>query len=86
MKGSLKINEVGEPVFTPQRSESKESIKLREPIGADLMEMSRGKNVDNYTQLLRIIASLSGKHTKYFANMHHKDVQVLKNLVTLFLA
>lgn len=85
MAGSLVINDDGEPVYTPQRSEDRTPITFHEPSGASLMEMDRKKKNEDIGKLYAIMASMGKVHANTFAKMKMSDLKVCQAVTTLFL-
>ena len=84
MKGSLIINDSGEPVFTPQREDG-EAITFHEPTGAALMAMDRKKKSEEIGKMYAAMAVITKKHSKVFSGMKMADLKVCMAITTLFL-
>ena len=82
-KGSLLINEDGEPVFTPQCVDNANPITFGEPSGGTIMAMDgKGKAVkDMFTVMGEITKTSAG----YFGKMKMRDLKVCMAVATLFL-
>lgn len=84
MRGSLVINDEGEPVFTPQREEG-EDITFHEPTGAALMAMDRKKQSEEISKMFAAMAAITKTHSKIFSKMKMSDLKVCLAITTLFL-
>lgn len=82
--GSLVINDEGEPVFTPQRSEI-DPLTFHEPTGAALMAMDRKKSSEEIGKMYVVAAAMTKTHSKTFSNMKIADLKVCMAITTLFL-
>lgn len=84
--GSLVVNDKGEPVFTPLRSENQEPITFYEPSGASYMAMDRRKKNQDVGKLFTTMGDITKTSSARFANMKNADVKVCMAITTLFLA
>lgn len=84
--GSVIINEAGEPVFTPRRTDGAPAIIFHEPDGAALMAMDRRKAQESIAKLYAAMAEITKVPAKTFANMKMPDLKICIAIVTLFLA
>ena len=84
-KGDLVINENGEPIFTPVRSEDKEPITFFEPTGASLAAMDRTKKDHDITKMFTTMADMTKRNAATFACMKMPDLKVCMGISTLFL-
>jgi len=82
--GSLAINDAGEPVFSPTRSDCG-PITFSEPTGAAFMAMDQKKKTEDVGKMYAIMASISGQPAGTFAKMKNADLKVCMAVVTLFL-
>lgn len=85
-KGSLVVNENGEPIFTPQRTNDAKPITFYEPTGASLMAMDRKKKSEDVAKLYATMADMTRTDAKTFAKMKNADLKVCMAITTLFLA
>lgn len=83
--GSLVINDTGEPVFTPQRTEGAEAITFHEPTGASLMAMDRKKKTEDIGKLYASMGEITKTHASTFSKMKMPDLKVCIAITTLFL-
>lgn len=84
-KGSLVINDDGEPVYTPQRSGDIDALTFREPSGAAYMSMDRKKRNADVAKMYGVMAEIAGVPHKTFSNMKQGDLKVCTAVTTLFL-
>lgn len=85
-QGILVINDDGEPVFTPQRTQDIESITFYEPTGASLMAMDRRKKNEDMAKMYALMGSITKVHANTFAKMKMSDLKVCQAITILFLA
>ena len=83
--GSVTINEKGEPVFRPAKSEPAE-IVFHEPKGSALMAMDARKKGQDVAKLYALMGEITGLPAVTFANMLNRDLKIAQAIVTLFLA
>lgn len=84
-KGALVVNDKGEPVFTPQRTQGLEDITFHEPTGASLMAMDRKKKNHDISKMFATMADMTGGHSNSFSKMKMSDLKVCLAVTTLFL-
>ncbi len=84
-KGSLAINDKGQPVFTP-RVGNTERVTFYEPTGAELMAMDRVKVGHSVARQNALMGALTQTSPVRFAGMALRDYRVCQAIVTLFLA
>ena len=84
-KGSLVINENGEPIYTPQRSENVTPLLFAEPEGAALMEMDRKKAGADVGKMFVIMGSVAHVPQGTFAKLKIGDLNVCMAITTLYL-
>ena len=85
-KGSLVINDNGEPVFTPQRAEGDVNpLTFHEHTGASLMAMDRKKKTEDVGKLYSIMGDMTKTNANLFAKMKGGDLKVCTAIVTLYL-
>lgn len=83
--GSLLVNDSGEPVFTPQRTNDAEAITFYEPTGASLMAMDRKKKTEDIGKLYAAMGEITKTHASTFSKMKMADLKVCMAITTLFL-
>lgn len=83
--GALIVNDNGEPIFTPQRSEESKPITFHEPTGASLMAMDRKKKSEDIAKLYATMADMTKTHISTFSKMKMSDLKVCMAVTTLFL-
>lgn len=86
MRGSLVVNENGECVFTPQRTDDAQPITFYEPRGSALMAMDRKKKNADMGKLFVSMGDITRTDAKTFSNMRMADLHVCMAITTLFLA
>ena len=84
-KGHLVINEDGEPVYTPQRSEDSKPLTFHEPTGASLMAMDRKKKNEDVGKLYATMGDMTRTDAKTFSSMKMADLKVCMAVTVLFL-
>lgn len=84
-KGSLIIDEKGQPTYTPQRTENVGTIVFHEPTGASLMAMDSGKKTEDVKKLYHVMADVTGREPKVFSSMKMVDLKICMAVITLFL-
>lgn len=85
-RGSLVINETGEPVFTPTRTEDAKPITFSEPTGNTLAAMDKQKTTADVSKTYAAMAQMSHTNRVTFNNMAMPDLQVCMAIFTVFLA
>jgi hypothetical protein len=85
-KGTLAIDEAGQPVFTPSGPDSSQRFIFREPRGVDLMELDRVQSGHNVGRMNVLMGSMTRTHAKAFAALPLRDYRVCSAIVALFLA
>lgn len=86
MSGALVINENGEPIFTPQRSENAQPLTFHEPTGASMQAMDRKKKTEDVGKLFATMGDMTRTDAKTFSVMKMSDLKVCLAITTLFLA
>jgi len=85
MFGSLIINDNGEPVFTPQRSENRDPITFYEPTGKSILSMDkRGKGQD-VARMYEVLGEITKTHAQKFANLKISDLKICQTISIFFL-
>ena len=85
-RGSVTVNDNGEPTFTPRRTADAPPITFYEPTGASLMAMDRKKKTEDIGKLYASMADMSKTHSNTFAKMKMSDLKICMAIATLFLA
>lgn len=83
--GALVINDLGEPVFTPRRSDNKEPVNFYEPTGESLMSMDRKKKNADISKTFAILGSMTKTNPKRFSSMKYGDLKVCSSILGLFM-
>lgn len=85
-KGSLVINDDGEPVFKPQGAEDDvNALTFHEHTGASLMAMDRKKKTEDVGKLYSIMGDMTKTNANLFSKMAGRDIKVCTAIVTLYL-
>jgi len=82
--GALVIDEDGQPVFTPQASDSA-PVTFHEPDGAALMSMDKRKKGEDMGKMMAIMGAITKTNAKTFSAMKQRDLNVCIAITTLFL-
>lgn len=90
MKGSLIINDDGEPVFTPRPGalpEGTETLTFHERTGATLIAMDKvkGKNA-TMQKTYNMMANITQTHPSVFVKMKGSDIKLCEALFALLMA
>lgn len=85
-KGSLIIDESGQPVYTPERTEDVKPLTFYEPTGANLVAMDKRKPGEDISKFNAVMAEMCKVHPKVFSKLKFKDYKLCQSIVTLFLA
>lgn len=85
-RGSLIINDEGEPIFTPQREKNAEAIKFEEPTGYVPYASDSKKGGQVVAKMYAQMAAMSNQQPKRFVAMKMPDLKVCTAIYTLFLA
>jgi len=84
--GSLVINDEGEPVFTPQRTDGDVNpLTFHEHTGASLMAMDRKRKTEDVGKLYSIMGDMTKTSSGLFSKMKGADLKVCTAIVTLYL-
>ncbi len=86
-RGSLVINDDGEPIYTPQNEKSrhKEPITFHERTGASLIAMDGKKKNHDVAKTYAIMADMCKVHPSVFAGLVGIDVKVCEALFSLLM-
>lgn len=82
--GSLVINENGEPVYTPKKSDI-EALTFHERTGASILAMDGKKKNHNVAQTYAIMAEITKTHPKVFAKMKGIDIKICEAIFALLM-
>ena len=87
MKGSLIINEIGLPVYTPHNSESTftDPITFHAPGGADFIQMDRKKKNYDITKTHALLASMTKLPETTFLNLKGGDYLMCTAIIGFFM-
>jgi len=83
-RGSLVVDEHGQPVFTPTEGNDKTPIIFREPTGASFIAMDSKKDGHNIGKMFAAIGDMTGQHPSRFAKMAARDLKVCQAVAGLF--
>ncbi len=84
-KGDLSINENGEPVFTPTRSNEGKPITFYEPTGATVMAMDKKKKSQEIAKQFAMMAEMTQTSPSTFSKMKYVDLKVCTAITVLFM-
>lgn len=82
--GSLVIDEKGQPVFTPQRSDNLDPITFYEPTGASLTATDKRKKGEEMAKMFALMASATRTAPVTFSKMKMADFKVCQAIINLF--
>ena len=82
MKGSLVINDDGEPVFTDK---TEKVLTFHEPTGASYKAMDRSKANENFDKMQGLMGAITKTNKAHFASMVASDLKVCTAITTLFM-
>lgn len=85
-RGSLVVNDRGEPVFTPVKDQSQRPITFHEPDGACMMARDQKKASHDVAKMYATLAAMTHEDAKRFARMPSRDLKVCEAILLLFLA
>jgi len=85
VNGSLIINENGEAVYAPQRSDIDSLITFHERTGASLMAMDNKKKNHDVAKTYAVMASMTKEHPGIFAKLKGTDIKVCEALYALLM-
>ena len=84
-RGTLVLNEKGEPVFTPTQKNTN-PITFREPTGRHMKAMDQVKQGASVERGIYLMSSITGEVRQRFEEMARRDLAVCEALVVLFFA
>jgi len=84
-RGYLIINEEGEPVYTPWKTENIDAITFHERTGASLMAIDGKKKGHDVAKTYAMMADLTGTHPSVFAKLRGMDIKVCESLFNLLM-
>lgn len=86
IRGRIVFDDKHQPIFTPvSLGPDCEPIIFHEPEGSHFMEMDRKKQGHDVGKMHAIMAGITKRPAKIFAQMKYRDYRVCQNIVTLFL-
>ncbi len=86
ISGAVVINEQGEPLFTPQRTDWEgEPIRFYEPDGATYMAMDRQKRNQDMHKFYAIMAAMTKQSASALSRLKGADAKLCQTMVALFL-
>jgi hypothetical protein len=85
INGSLIINENGEAVYAPQRSNMEKAITFHERTGASLMAMDNKKKNQDMAKTYAVMADMTSEHPGTFAKLKGTDIKVCEALFALLM-
>ena len=83
--GSLVINEKGEAVYTPQKSEDIGSLTFHERTGASVMAMDGKKKGHDVSKTYAAMADMAKTHPNTFAKMRGVDIKTCEAVFALLM-
>lgn len=83
-RGSLVINDEGEAVYTPQKTEM-DPITFRERTGASLMAADRTKRDHNVAKMYAILGDMTKLHPSTFAKLKGVDIKICEAMFALLM-
>jgi hypothetical protein len=83
--GSLIVNDEGEPVFTPQRSQNTDPITFYEPDGAVISSTDQAREGAPVSAGFKMMAALTKTTAKRFSSMKQPDLKVCTAVLMLFM-
>lgn len=88
-KGSLVVNENGEPVYTPERVKGNVEVKpitFYEPTGGTLQASDKRATNELITKQNLMLAEMTKTSAGIFAKMQYQDYRMCTTVLSLFLA
>lgn len=84
MRGTLVVNDEGEPVFTPTKGD-RSPITFHEPQGGHYMSMAPKEGKESQKRGFQLISQMTGEPVKRFGTMYERDLKVVSAITALFL-
>ena len=85
MIGALSINENGEAVYTPRRSDYKDPITFHERTGASLMAMDNKKKNQDIAKTYAVMADMTNTHPGVFSKLKGSDIKTCEAIFALLM-
>lgn len=85
-RGSVVIDEKGQPVFTPQYDKDVTPVTFYESSGAALMSMDRKKDGEHVAKKFTAMGAMTKTSALRFSSMDMRDLKVCQAFYLLFLA
>jgi len=85
MIGTLIINDNGEAVYTPHRSDIKDPITFHERTGASLMAMDNKKKNQDVAKTYAVMGSMTKTHPGVFSKLKGTDIKVCEAIFALLM-
>lgn len=87
-RGSFVVNDEGEGVFTPEKTQLPDGGKItfHEPTGETVQATDNGKAGKPVAKIHYALAQLTKQPVQTFVKLHMKDYKVCQSVITLFLA
>lgn len=83
--GSLIINDNGEAVYTPRKTENVDPITFHERTGASLMAMDGKKKGHDVAKTYAVMAEMCKVHPSTFAKLKGPDIKLCEALFALLM-
>lgn len=84
-KGHLVINDRGEPVYTPYRTENVEPLTFHERTGASIMAMDGKKKNEDVKKMYAVMGDLCKVHPNTFAKLRGADIKTCEAIFVLLM-
>lgn len=84
-RGSLGINDLGEPVFTPARSGDTAPITFHERTGASLMASDGKKKGHDAARTYAVMGEICKVHPSVFSKLKGSDIKVCEAIFALLM-
>jgi len=82
MKGSLIVNDEGEPVYTFKGT----PLTFHEPCGRDFMAMDGKKDTAQFKKMFHLMGSICRTAPNVFANMPQRHLKICQAITIFFMA
>ena len=83
--GDLMVNEEGEAVYTPWRSDYRKPITFHERTGASLMAMDSKKKNHDVSKMYAVLADMTKVHQSDFAKLKGADIKICEAIFALLM-